>query len=53
LFGGEKQKVRLIRAMIIQPDILILDESTQNLDSQNMTIIKQNIKKNSLKKEGR
>ncbi len=32
LSGGEMQRIALARAMIIQPDLLLLDESTANLD---------------------
>jgi tungstate transport system ATP-binding protein len=32
LSGGEMQRIALARAMVIQPDLLLLDESTANLD---------------------
>ena len=33
LSGGEKQRISLIREILIEPDILILDEATSALDN--------------------
>lgn len=33
LSGGQRQKLSLVRAFLRQPDLLILDEATSNLDS--------------------
>jgi len=45
LSEGQKQKIALARALIRDPDVLILDEATNSLDPQNESLILQNIRK--------
>lgn len=44
LSGGQKQKLCFARALVLKPDVLLMDEPTSSLDSENKVIIEDLIK---------
>jgi len=45
LSGGEKQRMAFARATVFNPDLLILDEPTANLDPKNVGVVEKLIRK--------
>ncbi len=51
LSGGETKRVAMARALIIEPQVLLCDEPTANVDSENLEIILQILQKYNREKQ--
>lgn len=42
---GEKQRIAIARAILIEPDVIVLDEALSNIDNYNKAQIYENLQK--------